>query len=726
MPQTRSLACVALSGSFVLTFAAAQDLRTLDHSILVSAAYDVARGRPVAIGALGETFEFDGSRWRNAPITPLTALLPRLLAHDPDRQLTYAVAGGTADILTWAHDGIGWRDLAPASSPPPRNNFALAFDSARSELVLFGGARYFNIAYDDTWVFDGTQWLLRQPTTLPSPRYDSVATFDSGRNRTVLFGGIELHTVRRDTYEWDGANWSLVPSATAPPARYWSAFAYDEARQRSVLVGGSPITTAQADVWEFDGQSWQLQTPAPGPAPSARDNCSIVYDAARGECVLVGGQFGGNNLFDTWAWNGQRWLLLDDPLLDRLTGQPLLAHPNTTGLVRLTRNATATETRVFDGIAWATLATTTPPLTWGAATATGASRAYVFGGSDGVGSTLFNDLHMFDGANWTTIAGGANGPSPRTHAAISYDWARQRLVLFGGTGLQTSTTLNDETWTFDGVSWTQQQPAQKPSARFYHTMAFDPLTTRVILHGGRDFASQPLRDTWAWDGNNWSPVAQAVPAPSYSGLAATAWDASRGAVTLISGPSPYATPGPLVAWTLGSSGWNATALGQTAMAMPLAPEVVIGFPYEDGLAVTAPTTNPYSVMRLDVGAATTARYGTACTSTAPTIQTNVWPAIGTNDFAIEVQRAPSNGVALVLGATGPANVAVGSCTQLVLPGQAAALIPTSIDGFAALPVPIPNLAALAGLDLFFQAAVIDATAPNRFSLSRGLRITVGN
>ncbi len=37
-----------------------------------------------------------------------------------------------------------------------------------------------------------------------------------------------------------------------------------------------------------------------------------------------------------------------------------------------------------------------------------------------------------------------------------------------------------------------------------------------------------------------------------------------------------------------------------------------------------------------------------------------------------------------------------------------------------------DLAALAGLELFFQAAVIDGTAPSGFTVSRGLRITVGN
>jgi hypothetical protein len=45
------------------------------------------------------------------------------------------------------------------------------------------------------------------------------------------------------------------------------------------------------------------------------------------------------------------------------------------------------------------------------------------------------------------------GPSPRYGHAMAYEAARQRVVLFGGSG-GSSALLND-TWGWDGVAWTQ-------------------------------------------------------------------------------------------------------------------------------------------------------------------------------------------------------------------------------------------------------------------------------
>ncbi len=59
------------------------------------------------------------------------------------------------------------------------------------------------------------------------------------------------------------------------------------------------------------------------------------------------------------------------------------------------------------------------------------------------------------------------GPSPRYGHAMAYEAARQRVVLFGGSG-GTSPLFND-TWGWDGVAWTQLAdmgpPARLPKRR---------------------------------------------------------------------------------------------------------------------------------------------------------------------------------------------------------------------------------------------------------------------
>ena len=76
------------------------------------------------------------------------------------------------------------------------------------------------------------------------------------------------------------------------------------------------------------------------------------------------------------------------------------------------------------------------------------------------------------------------------------DAARQRVVLFGGVRLQ-------DTWEWDGVSWTQATPAQSPSARWAHAMAYDAGRQRIVLFGGLGSGWQS--DAWACaTGHRWS------------------------------------------------------------------------------------------------------------------------------------------------------------------------------------------------------------------------------
>ena len=65
------------------------------------------------------------------------------------------------------------------------------------------------------------------------------------------------------------------------------------------------------------------------------------------------------------------------------------------------------------------------------------------------------------------------------------------------------------------------------------------------------------------------------------------------------------------------------------------------------------------------------------------------------------------------------------CALLVDPTEAVALLATSPRGRADFPLPVPNNAALLGLDLFFQALTPSALAPQGFALSRGLRLRIG-
>ena len=58
---------------------------------------------------------------------------------------------------------------------------------------------------------------------------------------------------------------------------------------------------------------------------------------------------------------------------------------------------------------------------------------------------------------WQQVAGGDEGPPPRSYTSMAYDEARQRVVLFGGIG-KPGETLGD-TWEWDGQAWSQRADA---------------------------------------------------------------------------------------------------------------------------------------------------------------------------------------------------------------------------------------------------------------------------
>jgi cysteine-rich repeat protein len=93
-----------------------------------------------------------------------------------------------------------------------------------------------------------------------------------------------------------------------------------------------------------------------------------------------------------------------------------------------------------------------------------------------------------------------NGPSRRVNAAMVFDAARGKIVLFGGFDDVARVDLSD-TWEFDGLTWTQRFTATTPEARNSHAMAYDSTRKRIVMTGG---FSRFRPDTWEFDGTDWT------------------------------------------------------------------------------------------------------------------------------------------------------------------------------------------------------------------------------
>jgi hypothetical protein len=181
-------------------------------------AYDTARRKIVIFSGLGgatlrDTWEWDGATATWADRTPPGDASPSArpylaMAYDSDRKkaiLCGGVAGmPTQDIWEWDGTAGTWTDRTLAGTKPAARYFnGLAYHGGRHRLVLFGGYPGFPI---ETWEWEGQSgtWQDVSPAHHPSARADFAMAYDSVRGKVFLFGGAntELFDTYGDVWEY--------------------------------------------------------------------------------------------------------------------------------------------------------------------------------------------------------------------------------------------------------------------------------------------------------------------------------------------------------------------------------------------------------------------------------------------------------------------------------------------------------------------------------------------
>jgi len=187
-------------------------------------AFDDSRKKMVMFGGIdkdrklfGETWEWGGGTWREAVAsTAPDARVLAFLAYDSARRRIVMFGGNKstmpppdAGLLgdTWEWDGTKWEQFDGAA-PGKRDHYGMAYDDARHSVVLFGG---WNQNYlGDTWERAGTEWK-KAAISGPSARGGSPSmAYDRVCKKVVLFGGWDVKGPAGDVWEWDGARWEKV------------------------------------------------------------------------------------------------------------------------------------------------------------------------------------------------------------------------------------------------------------------------------------------------------------------------------------------------------------------------------------------------------------------------------------------------------------------------------------------------------------------------------------
>jgi cysteine-rich repeat protein len=465
-------------------------------------------------------------------------------------------------VGTWQWTGINWERHPLAAELPPRQNFGIAYDSSRGRVVVFGGIDGTNQDVAETWEWDGTSWRQQAPAASPAARHGCRLAFDEARGKVVLFGGAAGTTYFADTWTWDGTSWVDVTPASPPVGRTNFAMAYDAKRARVVVYGGATPAGTVRTTLEWDGASWT----GFGATASTDSQGSLAYDRVVGVLVLY------TSTRETWIRTGTTWAQASPALVPTLEGGTLATDPHGRVLLHdgflYNVGFLVVDTFAWDGSNWNSVGTGAPINTttasydpdrgrvvglgigtwewdgqgWSqpASAASTPDRdvthlAYdtrhhvtvMFGGATGFSViTTYNDTWTWNGTTWSQQLV-ANPPAPRYNGGFAYDTARGVAVLFGG---QDTSAVFGDTWEWDGTTWTQRM-VPGPAARSGHAMAYDPVRRKIVMFGGAGFA-----DTWEYDGA-WTQVAPAASPPPRTGLV-MAYDPRRARVVAFGGSAP--------------------------------------------------------------------------------------------------------------------------------------------------------------------------------------------
>jgi hypothetical protein len=288
------------------------------------------------------------------------------------------------------------------------------------------------------------------------------------------------------------------------------ALVYDPVLERVVLVNGAveDAPPRPTELWGWSGSAWELIDAA---GPVARSFGAVARDPDRGTIVVHGGLTGdGTALNETLEWDGRDWS------------------------VRTWTDA-GPGPREGAGLAW------DEP----------GERLLLFGGA--VDFEQLPDTWAWDGTSWTQVA--TSGP-PARFVSLMTDVRLGGILLQGGHWVNGNDGgFYADTWSWDGVAWTEEQATPGPGPRVNAPGAWDPNRDGVVLFGGGTGFDTPLAaDTWVWNGT-WSELELGTAPPARNGHA-LAYDERRGVLVLVGGLDRPGGSQELDVWELDPNGWR--------------------------------------------------------------------------------------------------------------------------------------------------------------------------
>lgn len=469
---------------------------------------------------------------------------------------------------TWTFDGSRWTRVFTAHSPPARRAASMAYDAATQTVLLFGGHDAAGDTLGDMWSWDGTDWTQLQPAHLPPARSYAAMSYDAAHQQLVLFGGASSSsaTYLDDTWLYSAGDWTQVLLSPQPTGRAEAAMAYDARDSVTVLFGGAGEQGSLNDTWTWDGSMWTMQVYT-GTLPAARSGHAMAYDAALGKVVMTGGSVAP----DTWTWDlTSGWTQFSGATQPDALYLGLAFDASNQTLYEFSGTSNAhghPDFRLYQltSAGWSLVDVGAlepryePAFTYDPTI----GKFVLFGGYSVIDGSL-DDTWTFDGSTWTQLHP-AHSPPAVYQAQFAYEGTSGDLVLFGGC----CASRTDETWLFDGTDWSQANPVSSPPGRGDGAFVWDPATQSDVLFGG--VGSDITNDTWTWAHGTWTQQ-QPVDSPSARDRMGAAYDPTSGQVVVFSGfggfrcvadqnGNDYCTAHAPDTWTWNGNDWTQAATG---------------------------------------------------------------------------------------------------------------------------------------------------------------------
>ncbi|HVU66669.1 MAG TPA: kelch repeat-containing protein, partial [Ktedonobacteraceae bacterium] len=220
--------------------------------------------------------------------------------------LVFGGSNGKGDLLNdlWSFNPANnsWTNLTPlssspadcsGSSPAPRMNAAMVWDSADQEVLLYGGVGSASSYLGDLWSFSpasNTWKALACTGNGPGARGEAGVAWNG--SQMLLLGGLGSSGSLADFWAYTpGSGWSQISASTPLGARTYPTMAWDSHDKQLFVFGGLSANGSQlGDFYSYQSNGgWRTIEASNGSAPMARQQAFSTWDSKQQVFLLMGG-----------------------------------------------------------------------------------------------------------------------------------------------------------------------------------------------------------------------------------------------------------------------------------------------------------------------------------------------------------------------------------------------------------------------------------------------------